>query len=129
MLVLLLFTGALIGCQNEKIKSSEEIFSVLPKNLECGDISVKAPFFSEFKLHNQTKDSVWVDTIEVSCECVKILQYDSIISPYSEGNLKIELETTDLEGDFERKIFVSYHSSSLEPKVKILRISGKGIKE
>lgn len=119
----------LVSCIDSPVRSaSNNELIVSPRKVLCGEISTQKPYYSTLHLKNISQNKLLIDTINVSCECVKILDYDSVINSHHSGQIKFELNTDELYGNFERKIIINYHTSTDSIKVKIIPISGKGVK-
>lgn len=108
---------------NRKVNktNNSSILIVDNKVLDLGEIdkSDKAIVPFNFILKNESDDTLYIDKIDVSCSCVKIIKYTEQLEARQYGNLIGEISLKNQSGHLRKSIFIN-HSDTCLAIVKIV---------
>ncbi len=94
---------------------NDSSLSVDPENLSLGIINPEnthvKPFI--FTISNNTDNIMIINSIDVSCSCVKIIKFPQTLKAGDSGQITGEINLKNQSGHLRKSIFVTYNDSSL----------------
>lgn len=107
---------------NGSVENTDSLMSFEPNVIDLGRIDTDdnriVPF--EFKLTNNSDTIMDISSIDVSCNCVKILGYTKSISINQTGKISGKIDLRNQSGHLRKSIYVNYNNDSM----KLLKIIG-----
>lgn len=95
--------------------NNDSSLSVEPENLSLGIINPEnthvEPFI--FTISNNTNNLMVINSIDVSCNCVKVIKFPQTLKAGESGQITGEINLKNQSGHLRKSIFVTYNDSSL----------------
>lgn len=127
IIVMMCITVGLISCDGKKDLSNHEnlnvylnkidtLVSIEPTILSLGSIEPKSKnkVSFEFSMSNHHDSIIHINNVDVSCNCVTITSYPSLISPGETGDIKGFLNLKNQHGHLRKTIFVKYNNECIK---------------
>lgn len=114
--IFVLTTFVIYGCKqpnssDSRISLAKIQFAV--SELELGEMDADSPKTNkEFVFYNVGKEPLIIHNIETSCHCTTVSFPNKPIAPGDSGSIAVEMDATDITGNFWRTLTI--HSNSSE---------------
>lgn len=124
--LLLIVPAILSSCNNIEMKTERIVCGIKVKDChyDIGSVgsSYNSPHFRHFcyVLQNTTNREIYLDTLEVSCNCLSVNYVPKCIKAYSSDSIVGNIDVTDLRGHFSRSIYVNFECGD----IMLLRVTG-----
>ena len=79
-----------------------------------------------FKIKNSGDEELKITKVRKTCGCFKVLPYPTVLKAGEAGEIKIEIDTSELSGNFSKLVFLQ--SNDPQAPSKILRVAGNALK-
>ncbi|MDE6076122.1 MAG: DUF1573 domain-containing protein [Muribaculaceae bacterium] len=87
---------------------SKNIVTINQNNISLGYVKPRETISRSIVFSNESMDTVYIDRISSSCDCIRLLFSDSYLYPKSEIEATLQVDTDTISGEFERSINVYY---------------------
>lgn len=125
LFIMLILTQILLSCNNSNTTQSYDknndthfsssILLVENKKLDLGEINKRdkttIPF--KFALRNESNNTIVIDKVDVSCSCVKIVDYSKRLEAGESSELIGEINLKNQSGHIRKSIFINYSDTCL----------------
>lgn len=102
-----LYKSIISGGRTLSLKSNQDI-QVSENMINLSDLKPGETLQREFQLMNNGADTVYIDKIINSCDCMEVSAEGSVIPPKSELNVKVQLTVDSIDGEFFRSTQIVY---------------------
>lgn len=102
-----LYKSIISGGRTLNLKNNQDI-QVSENMISLPDLKPGETLQREFQLMNNGVDTVYIDKIINSCDCMEVSAEGSVIPPKSELNVKVQITVDSINGEFIRSTQIVY---------------------